>query len=89
MRFEIKLTPGICPSNARSANVLILIIKKYVVEGLIVYIEYFLSDHGNDHRKVNDRNPDNLLVAQDETHTQRIESLLHVIRQFFPKGQLV
>ncbi|XP_049302073.1 uncharacterized protein LOC125775469 [Bactrocera dorsalis] len=85
---DLKLT--VCPENVRSAEVLIPIIKKHVAEGSIICTDYWrayncLSDHGYEHRRVNQSDPENPFVAPDGTHTQRIESQWRVIKRFFLK----
>ncbi|XP_036322022.1 uncharacterized protein LOC118736022 [Rhagoletis pomonella] len=76
----------VCPENVRSAEVLIPLIQKHVAEGTIICTDFWkaydcLADHGYEHRKVNHSDPDNPFVADDGTHTQRIESQWRVIKR--------
>ncbi|XP_036319436.1 uncharacterized protein LOC118733910 [Rhagoletis pomonella] len=80
----------VCPENIRSAEVLIPLIKKHVLEGSIICTDYWkaydcLPNHGYEHRKVNHSDPDNPFVAEDGTHTQRIERQWRVLKRFFTK----
>ncbi|XP_017479172.1 PREDICTED: uncharacterized protein LOC108368771 [Rhagoletis zephyria] len=76
------------PDNIRSADVLIPLIKKHVLEGTTIRTDFWraydcLSEHGFIHKKVNHSDPVNPFVAEDGTHTQRIESQWRV--RFFYK----
>ncbi|XP_017472556.1 PREDICTED: uncharacterized protein LOC108363642 [Rhagoletis zephyria] len=78
----------VCPENVRSAEVFIPLIQKHVAEGTIICTDFWkaydcLAYHGYEHRKVNHSDPDNPFVADDGTHTQRIESQWRVIKRFF------
>ncbi|XP_036318971.1 uncharacterized protein LOC118733612 [Rhagoletis pomonella] len=78
----------VCPENVRSAEVLIPLIQKHVAEGTIICTDFwkaydYLADNGYEHRKVNHSDPDNPFVADDATHTKRIESQWRVIKRFF------
>lgn len=80
----------VCPDNVRSAEVLIPIIQKHVQEGTTIHTDYWraydcLDQYGYIHKKVNHSDPDNPFVAQDGTHTQRIESQWRVVKRFFYK----
>ncbi|XP_020715189.1 uncharacterized protein LOC110118226 [Ceratitis capitata] len=79
----------VCPDNARSAEVLIPLIRKHVVEGTTIHTDCWkaydcLKDYGYVHRKVNHSDPENPFVAPDGTHTQRIESQWRVIKRISP-----
>lgn len=80
----------VCPDNVRSAEVLIPLIKKHVAEGTTIHTDYWkaydcLAEYGYIHKKVNHSDPDNPFVAEDGTHTQRIESQWRVVKRFFNK----
>ncbi|XP_017492738.1 PREDICTED: uncharacterized protein LOC108380853, partial [Rhagoletis zephyria] len=80
----------VCPENVRSAEVLIPLIQKHVVEGSIIRTDFWraydcLPDFGYEHQKVNHSDPDNPFVAPYGTHTQRIESPWRVVKRFFSK----
>nr|XP_036223396.1 uncharacterized protein LOC118681731 [Bactrocera oleae] len=80
----------VCPDNVRSAEVLIPLIEKPVAPGTIICTDCWkaydcLSTHGYEHRRVNHSDPDNPFVAEDGTHTQRIESQWRVMKRFFSK----
>ncbi|XP_067625182.1 uncharacterized protein [Eurosta solidaginis] len=77
----------VCPGNIRSAEVLIPLIKKHVVEGSTIHTDFWkaydcLAEYGYEHRKVNHSDPDHPFVAEDGTHTQRIESEWHAFKHF-------
>ncbi|XP_036347889.1 uncharacterized protein LOC118757270, partial [Rhagoletis pomonella] len=78
----------VCPDNCRSADILIPLIKKHVAEGSIIRTDFWraydcLSDHGFTHQKVNHSDAINPFIAEDGTHTQRIESQWRVVKRFF------
>jgi transposase-like protein len=80
----------ICPDNCRSAEVLVPLIKKHVLDGTIIRTDFWraydcLSEHGYIHQKVNHSDAVNPFVAEDGTHTQRIESQWRVVKRFFYK----
>ncbi|XP_069969220.1 uncharacterized protein [Bactrocera oleae] len=80
----------VCPDNVRSAEVLIPLIQRHVLQGSIICTDCWkaydcLSSHGYEHRRVNHSDPENPFVAEDGTHTQRIESQWRVIKRFFLK----
>ncbi|XP_069968781.1 uncharacterized protein [Bactrocera oleae] len=80
----------VCPDNVRSAEVLIPLIQRHVLQGGIICTDCWkaydcLSSHGYEHRRVNHSDPENPFVAEDGTHTQRIESQWRVIKRFFLK----
>ncbi|XP_050339519.1 uncharacterized protein LOC126765890, partial [Bactrocera neohumeralis] len=80
----------VCPGNVRSAEVLIPLIEKHVAKGSVICTDCWkaydcLASHGYEHRRVNHSDPDNPFVAEDGTHTQRIESQWCVIKRFFIK----
>ena len=75
----------VCPDNVRSAEVLIPLIEKHVASGTIICTVCWkaydcLSTHGYEHRWVSHSDPDNPFVAEDGTHTQRIESQSRAIK---------
>ena len=66
-----------CPDHRRTTDVLIPSIKKHVAPGAEIHTDSFKSYDGLDeheyvHKKVNYNEE---FVADDSTHTQRIESL--------------
>lgn len=70
----------VCPDNKRSAEVLVSLIKKHVLEVTTIHTACgraydCLPDHGFIHKKVNHSDPDNPFVAEDGTHTQRIVTM--------------
>ncbi|XP_022117869.1 uncharacterized protein LOC110995153 [Pieris rapae] len=80
----------VCPDNIRSADVLIPIIQKHVEVGTTIHTDSWraydcLSEHGYQHKKVTYSDPDKPFVADDGTHTQRIESQWRVVKSFFKK----
>ncbi|KAL0868253.1 hypothetical protein ABMA27_007784 [Loxostege sticticalis] len=80
----------VCPDNIRSAEVLVPLIKKHVEVGTTIHTDYWraydcLAEHGYTHKKVNHSDPDNPFVAEDGTHTQRIESQWRAVKRFFKK----
>lgn len=80
----------VCPDNIRSADVLIPLIRKHVKEGSIIHTDFWraydcLANYGYEHKKVNHSDPDNPFVAEDGTHTQRIESQWRVVKRYFNK----
>lgn len=63
-------------------------IRKHVEDGTTIHTDYWraydcLGEHGYIHRKVNHSDPDNPFVAEDGTHTQRIESQWRVVKRAF------
>ncbi|XP_054730830.1 uncharacterized protein LOC129239389 [Anastrepha obliqua] len=66
----------VCRDNICSADVLI---------PLINGAYDCLANYGYEHKKVNHSDPDNPFVAEDGTHTQRIESQWHVVKRYFNK----
>ncbi|XP_067633239.1 uncharacterized protein [Eurosta solidaginis] len=80
----------VCPKNDRSADALIPLIKKHVVEGTTIRTYFWkaydcLPKHWYLHSKVNHSDPGNPFVAPDDTHTQRIESQWRVVKKYFYK----
>ncbi|XP_047521980.1 uncharacterized protein LOC125060908 [Pieris napi] len=80
----------VCSDNIRSAEVLVPLIQKHVEVGTTIHTDFWraydcLSEHGYLHKKVNHSNPDNPFVAEDGTHTQRIESQWRAVKRFFKK----
>ncbi|XP_054744533.1 uncharacterized protein LOC129248951 [Anastrepha obliqua] len=80
----------VCPDNVRSAEVLIPLIRKHVTEGTTIRTDCWraydsLPEYGYVHQKVNHSDPVSPFVAEDGTHTQRIESQCRVVKQFFRK----
>ncbi|XP_049302123.1 uncharacterized protein LOC125775506 [Bactrocera dorsalis] len=80
----------VCSDNVRSAEVLIPLIRKHVHEGTTIRTDFWrayecLPEYGYNHEKVNHSDPDNPFVAEDGTHTQRIESHWRVVKRFFYK----
>ncbi|XP_045509270.1 uncharacterized protein LOC123704820 [Colias croceus] len=80
----------VCPDNIRSAEVLVPLIKKHVLEGTTIHTDFWraydcLAEHGYIHKKVNHSDPDNPFVAPDGTHTQRIEAQWRVVKRWFKK----
>lgn len=80
----------VCPGNVRSAETLIPLIKKHVAEGSIIHTDSWraylsLPEHGYIHRIVNHSDPENPFVAEDGTHTQRIESQWRNLKKRFYK----
>lgn len=81
----------VCPDNVRSAEVLVPIIQKHVEVGTTIHTDYWraydcLSQYGYVHKKVNHSDPDNPFVAEDGTHTQRIESQWRAVKRQFRKN---
>lgn len=81
----------VCPDNIRSAEVLIPLIQKHVEPGTTIHTDCWraydcLSQHGYIHKKVNHSDPDSPFIAEDGTHTQRIESQWRVVKRFFYKN---
>lgn len=77
----------VCPDNARTADSLIPIIKEHVHPGSIIHTDMWraynsLSSHGYIHKKVNHSDPENPFVAEDGTHTQRIEASWRPIKSW-------
>ncbi|XP_047526406.1 uncharacterized protein LOC125063808 [Pieris napi] len=80
----------VCPNNIRSADILLPLIQKHVEVGTIIHTDFWkaydcLADHGYIHQKVNHSDPENPFVAEDGTHTQRIESQWRAVKRFFKK----
>ncbi|XP_049307702.1 uncharacterized protein LOC125777304 [Bactrocera dorsalis] len=80
----------VCSDNVRSAEVLIPLIRKHVHEGTTIRTDFWrayecLPEYGYNHEKVNHSDPGNPFVAEDGTHTQRIESHWRVVKRFFYK----
>ncbi|XP_049310909.1 uncharacterized protein LOC125778249 [Bactrocera dorsalis] len=80
----------VCPENVRSAEVLIPLIRKHVHEGTTIRTDFWrayecLPEYGYNHEKVNHSDPGNPFVAEDGTHTQRIESHWRVVKRLFYK----
>ncbi|XP_055909312.1 uncharacterized protein LOC129944139 [Eupeodes corollae] len=61
----------LCTGNVLSADVLIPLIRNC------------LGEHGYIHKKLNHGEPDNPFVAEDGTHTQRIESQWRILKRAF------
>lgn len=77
----------VCPYNVRSAEVLIPIIRKHVKLGTTIHTDFWraydsLPAHGYIHKKVNHSES---FVAEDGTHTQRIESQWRHLKKRFNK----
>ncbi|XP_017487717.1 PREDICTED: uncharacterized protein LOC108376054 [Rhagoletis zephyria] len=64
----------VCPDNCISENILIPLIKKHVAEGSIIRTDFF-SAH--------DCLSENGFIAEDGTHSQRIQSQWRVVKRFF------
>ncbi|CAK1597792.1 unnamed protein product [Parnassius mnemosyne] len=80
----------VCPDNIRSAEVLVPLIQRHVAAGTTIHTDCWraydcLAEHGYTHKKVNHSDPDNPFVAEDGTHTQRIESQWRAVKRFFRK----
>ncbi|XP_072943346.1 uncharacterized protein [Epargyreus clarus] len=80
----------VCPDNVRSAEVLVPLILKNVEVGTTIHTDYWraydcLPQHGYIHKKVNHSDPINPFIAEDGTHTQRIEYQWRAIKRFFKK----
>ncbi|CAF4891578.1 unnamed protein product [Pieris macdunnoughi] len=80
----------VCSDNIRSAEVLVPLIQKHVEVGTTIHTDFWraydcLSEHGYLHKKVNHSDPDNPFVAEDGTHTHRIESQWRAVKRFFKK----
>lgn len=80
----------LCPDNVRSAEALIPIIQKHVAPGSEIHTDMWkaysgLGRLGYTHKVVNHSDPDARyqFVAEDGTHTQRIESQWRVVKQFY------
>ncbi|CAK1597651.1 unnamed protein product [Parnassius mnemosyne] len=78
----------VCPENVRSAEVLVPLIQKHVIEGSIIHTDCWraydcLGSYGYIHKKVNHSDPDNPFVAPDGTHTQRIEAQWRVVKKYY------
>ncbi|XP_050339167.1 uncharacterized protein LOC126765600, partial [Bactrocera neohumeralis] len=78
----------VCLDNVRSAEVLIPLIRKNVLEGTTIRTDFWrayecLPEYGYIHRKVNHSDPGNPFIAEDGTNTQRIESHWRVVKRFF------
>lgn len=76
--------------NVRSAEVLTPLIKQHVEPSTIICTDCWkaydcLATHGYKHRHLNHTDSDNLFVAKDGTHTQRIESQWQVIKLLFTR----
>lgn len=65
----------VCPNNESSAEILMPLIQKHVVESSIVHTDYwrasydYLSQYSYIHKKVNHSDPENRFVVPDGTHT--------------------
>ncbi|KAL3094362.1 hypothetical protein niasHT_029259 [Heterodera trifolii] len=78
----------VCPDNVRSADVLLPIIQKHVAVGTEIHTDMWraysrLNEHGFLHKIVNHSDPEHRFIAEDGTHTQRIEAQWRPAKDWF------